>query len=479
MFPVPARLLAIVAVVAAVILGGMAVQPPSGTHAAAPNVTTEVDQSPPAGSAVAPGTVVTYTVTVTLATGQTDALTIQMTGDSDISDRALVCTSSSNGGADTVGPGGGPSCMWNGPLVTGTFTFTFSGKANGPIGSLLTGSVVCTDMNSSNTCNDEAAGDRVALTDSDGDVGPIATIDPPSAMSEVDQAPAGPGTVAHGTVVTYTVTAGIGGTMAAPLTIQMKGDPDLTNRTLTCTSTTNGPADVVGAGGAPSCMWNAPVMAGLFTFVLSGEATGAIDDAVPAADSVACSDMNASNFCDDEVAGNRVALADTDGDVGPLNIAPPPDLTSEVEQAPPGGTVIANGVHVVYTVTVTLATAQSEALTIQLRGDGNLANRTLTCTSTTNGAADVTGTGGAPTCMWDGPLATGVFTMVFEGDATGSVGDAIPSNLSVVCTDINASNSCTDETPFYSVPLTDADGDVGPLNFQSVFKVVLPMVTKG
>lgn len=472
------RSLILFLVVALPVAIGMAGQGAPGTRAAAPNVTTEMDQSPPDGSAVAPGTTVTYTVTVTLATGQASSLTIQMTGTANLTDKALVCTSTAQGAADTTGPGGGPSCKWDGPVIADTFTFTFSGKVSGPVADLLAGSVVCTDTNSSNTCSDEATGDQAAIADSDGDVGPVAVAATPDATSEVTQSPPGNSIVAHGTPVTYTVTVVTGSVLGVPMTIQLKGDADLTGRTLTCTSTTNGPADVTGPGGAPSCMWSAPVAAGLFTFVFSGDAVGAIDDAVPAATSVVCSDTNANNQCDDELAGNRVALADSDGDTGPLSIIPPPDVTSEVDQAPAGGTVIANGAHATYTVTVTLATAQSEALTIQLRGDGNLTNRTLTCTSTTNGAADVTGAGGTPTCMWTGPLVAGVFTMVFAGDATGTVGDAIPSNLSMVCTDLNSSNSCIDETPYYTVALADANGDVGPLTFQTTFKLVLPVVAK-
>lgn len=475
---VSTRNLALLFVSVAIALAVIAGRPPTTASAAPPSATSEVSQTPPAGSAVALGTPVTYVVTVTLVTGQATSLTIQMTGDADITNRTLTCTSSSNGSADVTGPGGAPSCMWTGPVLSGTFTFTFAGTAAGPIANLLPGSVVCTDNNSTNTCNDEPTGDQVPLSDSNGDVGPIALADPPQAMSQVDQVPPAGSVVPHGTRLTYTVTVTVIAGQTLPLTIQLRGQMDLINLALTCTSTTNGPADVAGPGGDPSCMWNAPVVAGTFTFTFAGDITGAIDDAVPTADSVVCTDTNANNSCADEALGNQVALADSDGDVGPVTIIPAPDLTSEVNQAPDGGTVITNGTRVTYTVTVTLVTPQSNALTIQLRGDANLNNRALTCTSTTNGGADVTGPGGSPSCIWFGPVAAGVFTFTFAADASGPVGDAVPATLSIACADLNASNTCTDESPFYTIPLVDADGDAGALLFQSTFKVVVPLVAK-
>lgn len=475
---VSTRNLALLFVSVAMAFGVTAWWPPATAHAAPPNATSEVSQTPPAGSAVAPGTPVTYVVTVVLITGQATSLTIQMTGDSDITNRTLTCTSSSNGSADVTGPGGGPSCMWTGPVVAGTFTFTFAGTAAGPIADLLPGSEVCTDNNSTNTCSDEPGGDRVPLSDSNGDVGPIALADPPQAMSQVSQVPPGGSVVPHGTHVIYVVTVAVVAGQPLPLTIQLRGQMDLINLTLTCTSTTNGPADVTSPGGDPSCMWNAPVLAGTFTFTFAGDMTGNIDDAVPAGDSVVCTDTNANNNCADEALGNRIALADSDGDVGPVTIIPPPDVASEVNQAPDGGTVISKGTPVTYTVSVTLAGAQPQALTIQLAGDANIDNRMLTCTSSTNGPADVTGAGGPPSCMWAGPVAAGTFTFTFTGTAQGAVGDAIPALASVACKDLTASNTCSDEAALYRVPLADADGDVGPLTFQSTFLVRLALVAK-
>jgi len=461
-------------------LGLLAGQEPSVAGAAAPVATSEVNQSPAGGTTVAAGTTITYTATVTLTVGQAGALTIQMSGDSDITDRLLACTSTSEGAADAVGSGGAPSCKWNGPVTAGTYTFTFSGKASGAIDNLLPGSVVCTDTNSSNTCTDEAAGDKVALTDTSGDTGAIAVsvAAPPTGTGQVNQVPAGGGTVAHGTVVTFTVSVNLTVAQAQALTIQLRGQAALTNRTLTCTSSTNGTADTIGSAGTPSCMWAGPVTAGTFTFTFAGTLTAALEDSVPNGDSVVCTDANTSNTCSDEAIASTVALADSDGDVGPLALIAAPVLTSEVNQSPDGGTTIANGAPVSYTVTVTLASPQDKALTIQLAGDADLTNRALTCTSSTNGTADVVGSGGAPSCMWAGPVLAGTFTFTFSGTAGGGVDDAVPAAASVACADLNSSNSCADESAFYAIALDDSDGDVGPLTFQTSFRIRIVMVAK-
>ena len=109
-------------------LGVVSLRP---AQAAAPAATTEVSQVPPAGSAVAAGVTVTYTATVVLSAGQAQSLTIQMSGSANITDRALVCTSTTNGAADTVGWGGAPSCLWNGPVLAGTFTFSRDSSLGG------------------------------------------------------------------------------------------------------------------------------------------------------------------------------------------------------------------------------------------------------------------------------------------------------------------------------------------------------------
>ncbi len=448
-------------------------------RAAAPAATSEVNQTPPAGSTVAAGTVITYTATITLSAGQASSLTIQMSGDSNLTDRTLTCTSSTNGAADTSGPGGAPSCMWNGPVVAGTFAFVFTGKAGGAIANLLPGSVVCTDTNSTNTCNDEAAGDRVALTDSTADVGSVSVAAaPPAATSQVTQVPPGGSTVAYGTTVTFTVTVSLTVGQVLPLTIQLRGQDVMTNRTLSCTSSANGVADVIGSGGAPSCMWNGPVLAGTFTFIFAGKLEGPLEDSVPHATSVVCTDANSSNTCSDDDVAARVALADSDGDVGPLAVIPGPSLTSEVNQAPDGGTTIANGAPVSYTVSVTLTTGQANAFTIQLAGDVDLAGRTLTCTSSTNGTADTVAAAGTPGCMWTGPVAAGTFTFTLTGTASGAIGDAVPAAASVACTDINSNNTCADEAEQYVIPLDDSDGDVGALPFETTFTITLMMVAK-
>ncbi|MCC6387182.1 MAG: hypothetical protein IT302_07355 [Dehalococcoidia bacterium] len=152
--------------------------------AAAPVGTSEVTQSPAAGSLIAPNTIVTYTVNVTLSVAQSQSLTIQLAaGGIGTSPRTLTCTSSTNGNADVVGSGGSPSCKWNGPVTAGTFTFVFTGPAWDNISDAVPNgsSVFCTDTNNSNTCGDEAAGDKTPLADSNGDVGPAfvtATVTP-------------------------------------------------------------------------------------------------------------------------------------------------------------------------------------------------------------------------------------------------------------------------------------------------------------
>jgi len=158
---------------------------PRRAIAAAPVVTSEVNQSPPGGSNVALGTTITYTVSVTLAVGQAQALTIQLAAGGIGSPRSLTCTSVPNGAADSVGSGGAPSCKWNGPVQAGTFVFTFSGPAVENVVDAVpsVSSVVCTDTNASNTCGDEQAGDKVPLTDANGDVGPVTVPATPTATA--------------------------------------------------------------------------------------------------------------------------------------------------------------------------------------------------------------------------------------------------------------------------------------------------------
>jgi hypothetical protein len=153
-----------------------------------------------------------------------------------------------------------------------------------------------------------------------------------------------------------------------------------------------------------------------------------------------------------------------DGSGGSVAHAAAPAATSEVDQAPPAGSAVPSGTHVTYTVTVTLSAGQAQALTIQLRGDSNIINRTLTCTSSSNGNADQTGPAGAPSCMWLGPIVAGTFTFVFGGDMNASIADAVPAAVSVVCTDTNSTNTCNDELLSDQVPLTDLTGDVGPVS---------------
>jgi len=449
-------------------------------HAAAPAATSEVNQVPAAGSTVGAGTPVSFTVTVTLSGGQASALTIQLSGDSNIINRTLTCTSSSNGNADVVGWGGAPSCMWNGPINPGTFTFVFGGDMSGSIGDAVpnASSVVCNDTNSTNTCSDEASGDKVALADANGDVGPVTAGSAPAATSEVDQVPPGGSTVAAGTHVTYTATVTLATGQAQALAVQLKNEPNIGNRTLTCTSISNGNADAQSSTASPFCKWEGPVVAGTFTFVFEGDVAAAIGDAVPDAASVVCSDTALPNGCADEASGVKVALADANNDVGPLALRPPPAVTSEVNQLPAGGSIVTYGTHVVYTATVTLSAPQAQALTIQLRGDSDITNRALTCVSSSNGVAVSKSTVGAPSCKWNGPLFGGTFTFVFSGDIGGPVGDAVPHFLSVVCTDTNSSNSCDDQVDGDRVALADANGDVGPLLMPMSKIVMLPMLAR-
>jgi hypothetical protein len=370
--------------------------------------------------------------------------------------------------------------MWLGPVVAGTFTFVFGGDMPGSIGDAVpdASSVVCTDTNSTNTCTDELLTDRVALADANGDVGPVTVGSAPAATSEVGQVPPGGSTVAAGTHITYTAIVTLATGQAQAIAIQLKGDPNIGNRTVTCTSSTNGSADAGLATGSPFCKWDGPVVAGTFTFVFEGEVAAAVGDAVPDPASVVCSDTAAPNGCADEAAGVKVALADANTDVGPLALRPPPAVTSEVNQLPAGGSIVTYGTHVVYTATVTLTAPQAQALTIQLRGDSDIGNRALTCLSSSNGLPASKGTGGAPSCKWNGPLLVGTFTFVFSGDISGPVGDAIPHALSVVCTDTNGSNTCDDEVEGDKVALADASGDVGILIMPLSKIVFLPMLAR-
>jgi hypothetical protein len=460
--PAPTRLLAAVTLAGLVLgfAGGIARTPRA--VAAAPVATSEVNQTPVGGSTVAPGTHITYTVTVTLAVGQAQSMTIQLSGDSNVTARTLTCTSLAHGSANVTGPGGAPSCMWSGPVAADTYTFTFGGALIGNVGSVINAtSVVCTDAVNTNTCSEKASSEKVALADHTGDVGPVTIISLAGITSEVNQIPAGGSTVAVATPISYSATVTVAAPMAQ-LTIQLRGDANIGTRNLVCTSTSSGNANIVSAAGTPTCKWTAASI-GTFTFVFTGLLSGSIADAVPDAASVVCADTTLNNDCSDETAGNRVLLADATGDVGPVTVGVPPAATSEVNQIPPGGTIVAVGSHVTYSATVTLAGAQPLAFTIQLRGDPNITNRTLTCTSTTNGFAAVTTAAGTPSCRWNGPVAAGSFMMIFAGDVAGPIGSAVPDAASVACIDTNANNDCSDEPAASRVPLVDLTGDVGPL----------------
>ncbi len=441
--------------------------------------TSEVNQTPVGGSTVPAGTSVTYTAIVTL-TGATQALTIQLKDEANLTGRSLSCTSSVNGAADATQTGGTPRCQWNSPNAAGTFALILTGTMSGAIGDVIPNatSLACIDTNANNNCSDETIGNIIDLADQNGDVGPLTVSTAPSATSEVTQVPVGGSTVALGTRVTYTATVSLAVLSAQAVTIQLRGDANLINRTLVCTSSTNGVADIATPAGVPTCRWDGPVSPGTLTFVFAGDVAGAIADAIPDPASVICTDASLPVGCSDEPASGRIALADANGDVGPLTLSTAPVATTEVNQSPAGGASVANGTPITYTITVVLSAPQAQAMTVQLLGDGNIISRVLACTSTTNGNADVTNPAGSPSCMWLGPVAAGTFTMTFRGVVMGAVGDAVPSAVSVVCTDTNASNNCGDDPVGGHLALSDADGDVGPVGFITSFRLVVPMVSR-
>jgi hypothetical protein len=60
-------------------------------------------------------------------------------------------------------------------VTAGTFVFTLVGDLSEDIGDAVPDalSVVCTDANDSNTCEDDAIADQVPLSDANSDVGPV------------------------------------------------------------------------------------------------------------------------------------------------------------------------------------------------------------------------------------------------------------------------------------------------------------------
>ena len=168
-------------------------------HAAAPSITsTEVNQTP-AGSDVTVVTLPThivYTATVSISTGQAQALTIQLKGDQNIGTRTLNCSSAANAGPAVAKLNGNPSCRWPGPVNAGTFTFIFAGNLSGSIGDAVpdAASLVCSDSNNNGSCSDEPAESTVGLSDADGDVGALTIAGSgaaPNVTTEVSQFPVG------------------------------------------------------------------------------------------------------------------------------------------------------------------------------------------------------------------------------------------------------------------------------------------------
>ena len=283
----------------------------------------------------------------------------------------------------------------------------------------------------------------------------------PNGTSEVNQLPAAGTPTPVGARITYTVTVTLRGPQAAnqPLTAQLAISPSITNRAIDCP---NSQGKSLAAN--PACMW-APSVSGPYKMTISGDVTGPISKVVPDGASVMCSDTNSSTSCDDEVSSDKLALVDTNGDVGALPNSLAPIATSEVNQTPPGGSTAPGGTHVVVVATVTLAMSQAAPLGIQLRGDNNIDNRTYRCDSSTNIGRTIVIETINPNCIWTGPVPAGTYTFTYAGTLVGIIGDAVPDPASVVCsmsgTGATGTLGCDGGSALFNVPLQDKDGDVG------------------
>jgi hypothetical protein len=141
-------------------------------------------------------------------------------------------------------------------------------------------------------------------------------------------------------------------------------------------------------------------------------------------------------------------------------------VATDVDMTPPGPAAVASGSDVTYTVNVTLLSALPSSMTIQLAGNTNLVQRSLTCGSTATPVAPLSVTGN-PSCMYAGsasqPVQPGTYTFVFAAVIIGDVPNPVGYGASVVCADRNANNSCTDEVPFDQASLEDPTTNTGNL----------------
>ncbi len=291
--------------------------------------------------------------------------------------------------------------------------------------------------------------------------GKVASALQPNGTSEVNQLPASGTLTPVGARITYTVTVTLRGPQASnqPLTAQLAISPTIINRTIVCPN-----SQAASLAANPACMW-APSVAGPYKMTISGDITGPITKAVPDGASVMCSDSNSSTSCDDELSSERLALVDTNGDVGTLPNSRAPIATSEVSQTPAGGSTAPGGTHIIYVATVTLLMSQAAPLAIQLKGDNNIDNRSYRCDSSTNiGRTQIIDTIN-PNCIWTGPVPAGTYTFTYSGTLVGLIGDAVPDGASVVCsisgTGATGTLGCDGGSALFNVPLEDKDGDVG------------------
>jgi hypothetical protein len=160
-------------------------------------------------------------------------------------------------------------------------------------------------------------------------------------------------------------------------------------------------------------------------------------------------------------------------------------VSTNVDMTPPAPASVVPGSTVSYTVRVQLLAASPVSMTIQLAGGSNLTNRSLVCSSTAT-PVDTVGSGGAPSCMFRGSVATpvqpGTYTFVFSAIVLGDVPAPVGQIASVVCADRNNTNTCNDEAVIDQTPLEDPDLNTGPLTVGAVdprpFKLRAVIVAK-
>ncbi|QFG03093.1 hypothetical protein [Tepidiforma bonchosmolovskayae] len=144
-----------------------------GASAQLPLTTTNVTQSPAAGSTINPGSTITYTLTATLTanlpnTG--DELTMQIDLPAGVTVASVTCSPPTGGNItttlDTTGPEVG--CNWvdaTPGIQAGTYTATITVTAGvGPTIAAPTDAEVCADTNGNEDCDDETGTDLLAMT---------------------------------------------------------------------------------------------------------------------------------------------------------------------------------------------------------------------------------------------------------------------------------------------------------------------------